>query len=245
MQLKNLTILSGALLFVVPIAHAQTGTGTTGNSSNSTSSSTGPTLRQLVDAAQQNVQQTAAFDQLFFIKAAQGNMSEVMTGQLAQQKSKNEDVRRLAAMLVSEHGLANTELTGVIRKKGLPIPSTVGAMHQATFEQLNRTKNRDFDAMFLAAQVEAHENTITLYQQAIQNSSDPQARDYAQRYLPRIVGHTQQIYDLARRLNAPGIAERPLNPPTPAGITPQTTMNHSMMGTGTGTSGTNSTNNHQ
>ena len=216
MKLNYLTFLAGALLISSSVTHAQTGTGTTGMTSGSMTG------------------QTSAFDRLFMLKAAQGNLAEVMTGQLAQQKSKNDEVRRLGALLVTEHRAANADLMRAMQSRGQVMPRFVGAMHMATYEQLQRANNRNFDALFLSAQVEAHENAINLYQQALQNATDPAARDYAQRYLPGIVGHTQQIYTLARRLNAPGMNERPQTLALPPGMENMAMMGNMSMGTGAG-----------
>jgi putative membrane protein len=180
------------------------------------------------------------FDRLFTLRAYQGNLAEVMTGQLGLDKSKNADVRMLSQMLIREHGQANSELQTIMRAKGLPIPAAPGVMHMATADMLRRTKARNFDAQFMAAQVEAHENSVVLYQQALAQSQDPQVRGYVTKYLPGIIGHTRMIYDIARKVNAPGIAERPLMPPAspdamammPAsGMAGMGTMNNS---TGTG-----------
>ena len=153
------------------------------------------------------------FDRLFTLRAFQGNLAEVMTGQMALDKSKNADVKMLSQMLIRDHGQANSELQTIMRAKGLPIPSTPGAMNQATADFLRRTKGKNFDMQFMAAQVEAHENTIMMYQQALAQSQDPQVRGYVTKYLPGIVGHTQMIYTIARKVNAPGMAERPMMPP--------------------------------
>lgn len=148
------------------------------------------------------------FDRLFMLKAAQGNMAEVMTGQLALQKSKNPQVRRVAQMLIQGHGAANRELLPLLTAKGLPLPSFVGAMHAATYDMLSKQKNARFDQTFMAAQAEAHENTITLYQQELAVGKDDDARGFATKYLPPILNHTAMIYTVAGRVKAPGSMER-------------------------------------
>ncbi|HEX8237247.1 MAG TPA: DUF4142 domain-containing protein [Abditibacteriaceae bacterium] len=168
--------------------------------------------RPMVDpvvAARTRAALAANMDRLFMLKAAQGNTAEVLTGQLALRKSTNPQVRQLAQMLVREHGQANVELLQITRRKGLPLPSTVGAMHAATSDQLSRLSGARFDQMFMAAQVEAHEATILLYQQEIAQGRDRDARAYATKYLPGVLTHTAMIYNIARRVGAPGIADRP------------------------------------
>jgi predicted outer membrane protein len=153
--------------------------------------------------------QRAGFDRLFLTKAAMGNMAEIMTSQLAMQKSKNAQVRQIAQQMVTEHSRAQSELIPIMQRRGVPVPTTVGAMHTATFQQLQRARGNNFDQLYMAAQAEAHEETVSLYQAALPMVNDPDARAYITRNLPPVVGHTQMVYTVARTVNAPGIELRP------------------------------------
>ena len=152
---------------------------------------------------------SAAFDRLFMLREAQGNLAEIMTSRLALQKSRNPQVRQLAQHLIDEHSVSNTVLTQAMRRKGVPIPQSVGAMNTATYQLLSRLSRDNFDKMYLAALVEAHENAVVLLQQELAQGQDADARAYVNRFLPRIVAHTAMIYNAARAVNAPGISERP------------------------------------
>jgi putative membrane protein len=151
----------------------------------------------------------AAIDRLFLLRAAQGNMAEVALGQLALRKSRNEQVRQIAQHMIQEHSTANATLLPILTRKGMPLPRFIGAMNAATNDQLARLSRDQFDRMFMAAQVEAHENTIALYQQELAMGTDEDARAYATRFLPNIMAHTMMLYRVARAVNAPGINERP------------------------------------
>jgi putative membrane protein len=50
--------------------------------------------------------QRADFDRLFYVKAAKGNMAEIMTSQLAVQKARNPQVKQIAQQMVTEHSRA-------------------------------------------------------------------------------------------------------------------------------------------
>jgi hypothetical protein len=96
-----------------------------------------------------------------------------------------------------------------MQARGIPLPQTVGAMHTATYEQLQRSRGDKFDQLYMASQTEAHEETVALYQSALPMVGDPAARAYITRYLPPVIGHTQMVYATARLVNAPGSTERP------------------------------------
>lgn len=194
MKIKNagFSLIAGAMcLSVAHSAHAQATPPMTGS------------------AAQMQRSLQNQFDRLFMLKAAQGNMAEVMTSQLALQRSRNPRVRQIAQHMIAEHGRANAELLRLTSAKRLPMPRFVGAMHTATHDHLSRLTGARFDQMYMAAQVEAHENSINLYQQELVQGRDRDALAYARRTLPVILRHTAMIYGTARAVNAPGIAERP------------------------------------
>ena len=186
-----------------------TAAGTTTGSSAHGSSSHGAMMTNTMSPEQMQSTMQAAIDRLFMLRAAQGNMAEVALGQLALRKSRNPQVRQLAQHLIQEHSTANATLLPILTRKGMQLPRFIGAMNAATNDQLARLSRDGFDRMFMAAQVEAHENAIALYQQELAMGTDEDARAYATRFLPEIMSHTMMIYNVARAVKAPGINERP------------------------------------
>jgi len=155
-----------------------------------------------------------AQDQLFMLRAADGNMAEVMTSQMALKKSKDGGVRQVAQTLIDGHGRAQTELGGLAALKGVPPPKMLGPTHMVVSQQLMKANGRMFDQMFMGAQVEDHENTIALFRQEMAMGQDAQVKAYAAKWLPDIEGHTAMIYQTARAVNVPIMAMRPTSPPS-------------------------------
>ena len=182
---------------------------TTGSSAHGSSPHGAMMMTNTMSPEQMQSTMQAAIDRLFMLRAAQGNMAEVALGQLALRKSRNPQVRQLAQHLIQEHSTANATLLPILTRKGMQLPRFIGAMNAATNDQLARLSRDGFDRMFMAAQVEAHENAIALYQQELAMGTDEDARAYATRFLPEIMSHTMMIYNVARAVKAPGINERP------------------------------------
>ena len=72
----------------------------------------------------------SAADRLFIVRAADGNMAEVMTSQMALKKAGNGETKQVAPQLIQEHGQAQTELMQLAQQKGVTLPPTVGPTHQ-------------------------------------------------------------------------------------------------------------------
>ena len=160
----------------------------------------------------------SAADKLFVVRAADGNMAEVMTSQMALKKAANGEVKQVAQTLIQEHGQAQTELTQLAQQKGVTLPPTVGPTHQVVGAALAKTSGAKFDQTFMGAQVEDHENTIALFQQEIASGQDADVKAYAAKYLPKIVGHTTMIYGAASGVGVAAMKFRPSTPPA-AGMT--------------------------
>ena len=162
----------------------------------------------------------SAQDQLFMTRAAEGNLAEITLGQMAVGKTRNAGVKNVAQTIITGHTQAQTELMGLMRGKGMAMAPMLGATHMAVQTALNKQKRDGFDRMYMASQVDDHENTIALFQTEIMNGQDADLKAYATKYLPDIVGHTIMIYAVARQVGAPGIQMRPMMPPVPPGVTP-------------------------
>ena len=165
-------------------------------------------------------QPLSAQDQLFAVRAAEGNLAEVLTSELALKNTKNADVRATAQKLIQEHGQAQTQLIGILRSHGMAPPSMLSAGHTVIYTALKKAKNADFDRMYMATQVDDHENTIALFATEVSGGQDDALKGYASTYLPPILGHTVMIYNVARAVKAPGIEMRPQVPPSPPGFAP-------------------------
>ena len=178
-------------------------------------------------------------DRLFLTRAADGNMAEVMTGQMALKKAQNPETKTVAQMLIQDHSTAQSDLMRLAGQKGVAIPPALGPTHRILSMRLASDGGGSFDKDYLGAQVEDHENTIALFQQEIAAGQDPEVKAYASQYLPKIVGHTNMIYGAAAGVGVMAMKFRPTTPPMAAmaGMSGSSSMGMTGAG-GAGTTGT-------
>jgi hypothetical protein len=74
-------------------------------------------------------------DSAFYKNAAEGGLSEVELGNLAQKKSNNESVKDFGAMMVKDHTAANNKLEDVAASKNISLPTSasMGLLHNWVF----------------------------------------------------------------------------------------------------------------
>lgn len=149
------------------------------------------------------------FDRLFMIHSSMGNQAEVMLGQLALKKSRNSGVRQVAQTIIKGHGTAEADLRKHFQAMSLPIPPDPGPVNKAFYKELSRLSGSAFDKMFMAGQVGAHEQTVTLFEHEIMGGKNETAKAFATNKLQGILMHTALIYGVAKQVGAPGTNLRP------------------------------------
>ena len=138
------------------------------------------------------------FDRHFMVKAAQGNVAEVMTSRLALQKARSRYVRMTAERLIKEHSAANFRLKQIAGGKGVKLPNAPDPMQKAVYNRLARLSGTEFDRAYMAAQIKAHLNAISLHQSEVRAGKDAALVGYASETLPRIQDHTTMIVSVAQ-----------------------------------------------
>lgn len=127
-----------------------------------------------------------------FIKdAAQGGQAEVQLGQLAQQKSQNDQVKQFGQHLQQDHSQANQELMQIAQKLGVTVPTGPDRKEARHAEKLQDKTGADFDKAFVEHAIQDHQKDITKFQQALQDVKNPELKAFIQKSIPKLTQHLQ------------------------------------------------------
>jgi len=150
-------------------------------------------------------------DREFIKKAATHGAAEVELGTLATQRASRPAVKDFGAKMVKDHGAANAELATLARSKGMDVPTTLDAEHQAMRDRLMALGGADFDRAYMQEMVKDHTQDVAEFEKASQSASDTDLRNWAAAKLPTLREHLA----LARDINSQVV----LGPaPAPAAI---------------------------
>ena len=153
-----------------------------------------------VAAAKAQVNPTlSTSDATFMTTGARGGIAEVQMAQLALQKSRSPAVRRFAETMIAHHGKSNQEMMALAQQKQITPPSTMGAEHQATYDQLAGLRGRAFDRAYGQAMVADHQEDLQVYQTEAQDGTDPDVKAFAARNVPVLQQHLRMAQRLAQR----------------------------------------------
>src|SRR5689334_8383477 len=71
----------------------------------------------------------------FVTKAAQGNLAEIKTSQLALEKAQSPEVKSFAQRMIDDHQKASSELESIAQAKNLKVPDDTDMMHKAAMKK--------------------------------------------------------------------------------------------------------------
>jgi putative membrane protein len=136
-------------------------------------------------------------DASFYKKAAEGGISEVEAGNLAQSKGDNQKIKDFGAMMVKDHSAANDKLKALATTKDVTLPTTSSVGQMATKAKLEVLTGEAFDKAYIKAQVRAHQGTIGLFRKEIASGQDSDAQAFAKATLPTVRSHLKAINAIA------------------------------------------------
>jgi putative membrane protein len=145
----------------------------------------------------QNSEAQNSPDANFVQQAAQGGRAEVAMGNLAEIRGATSAVREFGRWMSTDHTMANDILTDKAQQASLQLPSDLDARDQTTLHHLEGLHGAAFDRAYLAAQLEAHQKTVQLFQNEAQSGQNAGLKQFAQQSLPMLRAHLEELHQLA------------------------------------------------
>ena len=191
------TISFTALIIAGNITFAQTQMDTvkTGKSNDPMVVNPGETADSMaVKPGKTNDDMAAFTDTGFISKNIMDNMMEIKLAKLGQTKGTSAQVKRVAAVMISDHTVMLNDLKKLAAKKGISLKNFMQNMPATPTDVV---AGSDFNKTWAAEMLTMHEAKIAELENAIQQSSDPDIRAAATRALPKIKMHRGMLMKIA------------------------------------------------
>lgn len=132
----------------------------------------------------------AGTDKDFLEQAAQNGHAEIEGSRLAASKATSPDVKAYAQKMVDAHTRSHQELVTLATSKGAKLPDEPSLVQKTKLKLLQAADGDGFDRRYTESLgVEAHEDTIKLFEKASSRSADPEIKAFATRMLPELREH--------------------------------------------------------
>ncbi|MFY9288520.1 MAG: DUF4142 domain-containing protein [Alphaproteobacteria bacterium] len=143
--------------------------------------------------------QASRSSQSFVQKATIGNLFEIQSSQLALEKSQDPKVRDFAQQMVSDHAKVSEDMKALLASGSINVTAPDQALdrkHQKILDKLNAASGTDFDAQYVKAQNNAHDDAISLFRGYSKQGDNDTLKDFAKEKLPTLEQHKEEAKKL-------------------------------------------------
>jgi putative membrane protein len=198
-------VASAAFLSIVS-ASAQLSPGAMQQSSPSRQTAPGsqPGMSPLDQAANSNQDSNGTakmMDKAFVRKALEGGMAEVQLGQLAVQKSNNDDVKQFGQKMVDDHTKLGDQMKQIAQQMNVKVPDSPSSKDKATMAKLQALNGDAFDKAYIKDMVKDHKKDEKEFKEEARKASNPALKDAATQGEQVISEHLQMIEQIAQKNN--------------------------------------------
>ncbi len=127
------------------------------------------------------------------------NSSEIAAGQIARKQAQGAQVKAFARRMVDEHTAMDKEGRSLAKRlnvtPALPDSSFVQKDNEGLVD-LRGKSGTDFDGAYIKQQIEAHENTLNLINDALKSAQSAELRQLLEKARPKVEAHLQAARQL-------------------------------------------------
>ena len=128
--------------------------------------------------------------------AADSDMYEIKSSELALKKSKNPEVRAFAQQMIDDHTKTTDALMAAIANSGGHLPKPPMKLSSETgtmLAQLQAASTPTFDATYLNQQTKAHRMAWSVHKGYADNGADPALKQVAMTAVPIVESHLSHV----------------------------------------------------
>jgi putative membrane protein len=137
----------------------------------------------------------------FVSNASQSDMYEIQAGQMAEQRSKNPEVKAFAAMMVKDHTAMSNDMKPLIAAAGQKPATDLDQRRKGFLDNLKAAPAADFDKTYIDQQVAGHKEALDLMKGYADHGSDAGLKGGAQKAIPKIQSHLDKAQQLQASLS--------------------------------------------
>ncbi|MFC0003368.1 DUF4142 domain-containing protein [Micromonospora siamensis] len=168
-------------------------------------------------AAAQAAAQPSTQDTQYLQAVHQVNLAEIASGNLAQQKAQNQQVKDLAAQFVTDHTQLDQTVQSTAQQLNVKLPDSPTADQQKVLNKLKNLSGAEFDKAWVTAELAGHVQAIQATQTEISQGSEQSVVQLAQDALPVLQAHYDALVALAQQLGIPVPQTSASGSPSPGG----------------------------
>ena len=140
-------------------------------------------------------------DRTFVQQAGIGNQFEIQAGEIAKSKAGgNQQLLQFAERMIDDHRKAGDHLVAIVKPLNVQVPQQLDEAHRQQLEQLRGLSGEQFASTYLQGQIDAHKQTIGLFETQANSGQNKELKTFASNTLPTLREHLTFAQDAAKRM---------------------------------------------
>ena len=152
-----------------------------------------------------------ATDKMFTKMAAMGGTAEIALSKVALMKSRDPKIKGFAQTMIKDHTAMGSALKVTAASANLPAPMVLDPKHRAIRAKLMRMSGKGLDGAYMAAMIDDHAKTVSLFQNEIAHGQNIHVTNLAAKNVGAVQNHLQMARDMTGTQNKSGA--KIMNPP--------------------------------
>lgn len=145
------------------------------------------------EANEEKFDNQAEKDADFVEEVVAANYAEIKLAELANQRSRNTEVKQIAQKLQTDHSGALNELKTFAQAKSISVPVEETDESKKKIEKFTDESGDDFDKKWCKEMIDKHEDTIDKFEKRMDKTEDADLKAWIDKTLPTLRSHYDQL----------------------------------------------------
>lgn len=135
----------------------------------------------------------------FGAMASVSNLFELESSTLAKERATSEEVKAFADQMITDHTKAAQDMASAAAEEGVTPATEFDDRHQTILDDLEGLEGEEFDAAYIEAQAQAHDEAVALFEGYSTNGAEGPLKEFATKTLPTLKQHQEHVHSLGSR----------------------------------------------
>jgi putative membrane protein len=149
-------------------------------------------------------QTLSSADRSFISSAEEGNIAEIESAKIVEQKGTDPAVKDFANRMTTDHTLASQELKTLAKSTGVTLPAESMGVKTNQKNDWQNLSGAKLDEAYLRDQLDDHKQAISVFENEIEHGQNEAVKDYAEKTLPTLQDHIRIAEDIAGKMGMSG-----------------------------------------
>ena len=139
-------------------------------------------------------------DAEYLQKSAQGTMSEVKMGEMAQKQAADERVKQFGKRMVDDHGKDLQTIKQLASQKHVTLPDAPNKEQSREAAKLAKLSGANFDKEYVKYEMKDHKDDVKESGKTMKEATDPDVKNFASAEYKTVSAHKKEIDDIHAQL---------------------------------------------